>query len=87
VTAGQPSNHSCGRSSCFLGAADAALLQEDLGLSPASLADLDREGRALVTDHGVFLLVNIYGPALTSEEKLEERLAFKLNFYKVCRYS
>jgi len=62
------------------------MLQEDLDLSPAALADLDLEGRALTTDHGLFLLVNIYGPALTSEEKLEERLAFKLSFYKVLCY-
>eukprot|EP00775_Hariotina_reticulata_P013000 gene13000-13129_t len=44
------------------------------------------EGRVLITDHGLFLLVNLYGPALTSEEKLEERLAFKLNFYKVLEW-
>ncbi len=47
------------------------------------LQELDGEGRVVVTDHGAFVLFNVYGPALTSEEALEERLAFKLKFYQV----
>lgn len=45
--------------------------------------ELDREGRAIVTDHGAFVLINLYGPALSMEESLEERLKFKLRFYEV----
>lgn len=60
-------------------------LSEELGLSLQDLQLLDREGRALVTDHGLFLLVNLYGPALSIEEKFEERLAFKRDFYRVGR--
>eukprot|EP00873_Tetraselmis_striata_P013488 jgi/Tetstr1/433752/TSEL_022971.t2 len=44
--------------------------------------ELDREGRAIVTDHGAFVLINLYGPALSMEESLEERLKFKLRFYE-----
>lgn len=36
-------------------------LSEELGLSLDVLAGLDSEGRALVTDHGAFVLVNLYG--------------------------
>lgn len=58
-------------------------LREALGLDQEQLAALDSEGRVVITDHGPFLLVNLYGPALTSEERVEERLPFKLNFYQV----
>jgi exonuclease III len=58
-------------------------LSEELGLTLEQLAALDAEGRALITDHDVFLLVNLYGPALASEERREERLEYKLNFYNV----
>lgn len=71
------SNHSSKDSSIPL------LLCEDLGLDMQQLQTLDSEGRALITDHGLFVLVNLYGPALTSEERAEERLGFKLNLYKV----
>ncbi|WIA12049.1 hypothetical protein OEZ85_012128 [Tetradesmus obliquus] len=59
------------------------MLCEALGVELEQLAALDREGRALITDHGPFLLVNLYGPAITSEERVEERMAFKMLFYKV----
>jgi AP endonuclease-2 len=36
-------------------------LSEELGLSLDVLAALDSEGRSLVTDHGAFVLVNLYG--------------------------
>lgn len=52
-------------------------------LSPALLQELDSEGRVVITDHGAFVLFNIYGPALSSEENFEQRLEFKLKFYKV----
>jgi hypothetical protein len=36
-------------------------LSDELGLSVEELQALDSEGRALITDHGLFLLVNLYG--------------------------
>lgn len=56
---------------------------EALGFELVDLQVLDSEGRVLVTDHGQFILVNLYGPALTCEERVEERLTFKLRFYQV----
>lgn len=35
-----------------------------------------------MTDHGAFVLVNIYGPAISSAEKHEERFPFKMLFYQ-----
>ncbi len=37
----------------------------------------------VMTDHGAFVLVNVYGPAISTEESAEERYAFKLRFYEV----
>jgi hypothetical protein len=37
------------------------MLCEALGVELEQLAAVDREGRALITDHGPFLLVNLYG--------------------------
>lgn len=36
-------------------------LSEEMGLCLDDLQLLDSEGRALITDHGLFLLVNLYG--------------------------
>ena len=36
----------------------------------------------MVTDHGAFVLFNVYGPAISNEENAAERYAFKLDFYK-----
>ncbi len=44
---------------------------------------LDAEGRVVMTDHGTFILVNVYGPAICSEDRVEERFPFKLLFYQV----
>jgi hypothetical protein len=41
--------------------ATSVLLCEALGVELEQLASVDREGRALITDHGPFLLVNLYG--------------------------
>ena len=32
---------------------------------------------------GAFVLVNVYGPAISTEERAGERYAFKLRFYEV----
>jgi hypothetical protein len=44
-----------------------------------------------VTDHGAFVLINVYGPnvggkggGLDAEGRVEERRAYKGEFYKVC---
>ncbi len=42
---------------------------------------IDNQGRCVMTDHGAFVLFNVYGPAVTSE--LNERFAFKMRFYQV----
>ena len=38
----------------------------------------------MITDHGAFVLFNVYAPALSSAEKMEERFAFKLRVFEVC---
>ena len=37
----------------------------------------------MVTDHGAFVLFNVYGPAIAGDDKAEARFAFKLAFYEV----
>ncbi|KII87135.1 hypothetical protein PLICRDRAFT_176924 [Plicaturopsis crispa FD-325 SS-3] len=55
-------------------------LEPDLdGHMPSDLAALDTEGRALVVDFGLFVLINVYCPAETSEE----RLPYKMNFHRL----
>lgn len=49
----------------------------------AELESLDAEGRVVMTDHGGFVVVNVYGPAISTEESAAERYAFKLRFYQV----
>ncbi|KAF8738924.1 DNA-(apurinic or apyrimidinic site) lyase, partial [Rhizoctonia solani] len=55
------------------------LMSEEEGGIPTELIDLDSEGRSLVVDFGLFVLINVYCPNLTSEE----RMPFKYNFHKV----
>lgn len=45
--------------------------------TPSSLTALDAEGRALVLDFGIFVLINLYCPAETSDS----RLPYKMNFH------
>nr|CAB3457713.1 unnamed protein product [Digitaria exilis] len=57
---------------------------EEEGLGEITREDLlrvDNEGRCIITDHGHFVLFNIYGPAV--EENDKERVRFKLLFYKI----
>lgn len=49
--------------------------------SKEELLKVDSEGRCIVTDHGHFVLFNIYGPRADSDDS--ERLLFKLKFYNV----
>ena len=43
------------------------------------LKELDSEGRCIVTDHGAFVLFNVYIPALSMEEQFEVRTAVILS--------
>ncbi|OEL34424.1 DNA-(apurinic or apyrimidinic site) lyase 2 [Dichanthelium oligosanthes] len=57
-------------------------VEEGLGeVTREDLLRVDNEGRCIITDHGHFVLFNIYGPAV--EEDDQERVRFKLLFYKI----
>ncbi|CAN4116753.1 unnamed protein product [Withania somnifera] len=45
------------------------------------LLKVDSEGRCLITDHGHFVLFNIYGPRAIQDDS--ERIQFKLTFFKM----
>lgn len=47
------------------------------------LLAIDLEGRCVITDHETFILFNLYGPAITSEENAADRFAYKLRLYEV----
>ncbi|KAL0047212.1 hypothetical protein WJX82_009612 [Trebouxia sp. C0006] len=51
------------------------------------LLAIDLEGRCVITDHEAFILFNLYGPAITSEENAAERFAYKMRLYQAlqCR--
>lgn len=56
---------------------DITLVSDEQGKTPCELAELDMEGRALVVDFGLFVLINLYCPNETSDA----RLAYKLNYH------
>ncbi|MCO5601456.1 hypothetical protein L7F22_055579 [Adiantum nelumboides] len=58
----------------------------NMGMAQEKLLQLDREGRCVVTDHGSFVLFNIYGPCVLRDDTA--RMEFKLKFYQVlqCRW-
>ncbi|KAF0924428.1 hypothetical protein E2562_010095 [Oryza meyeriana var. granulata] len=57
------------------------LEEEGLGeVTREELLKVDNEGRCVITDHGHFVLFNIYGPAVEEDDR--ERVRFKLLFYK-----
>jgi len=51
-----------------------------VGETPAELRALDSEGRCVVTDHGAFVLFNMYCP---NSGESEERFNFKLRFNRL----
>lgn len=51
------------------------------------LLAIDLEGRCVITDHEAFILFNLYGPAITSEDNAAERLAYKMQLYQVVQLS
>ncbi|KAG1752308.1 Endonuclease/exonuclease/phosphatase [Suillus paluster] len=53
------------------------LMPDEHGSTPSDLAALDAEGRALIVDFGLFVLINVYCPNETSDV----RLPFKMNFH------
>ena len=53
------------------------LMPDAQGNNPTDLVSLDSEGRALVLDFGLFVLINLYCP----NEASDERLVFKMNFH------
>ncbi|KAG8754762.1 Class II abasic (AP) endonuclease [Serendipita sp. 396] len=53
------------------------LMADDAGEVLNSLSDLDKEGRALVLDFGLFVLVNVYCVA----DSADVRYHFKMNYY------
>ncbi|GBG89045.1 hypothetical protein CBR_g48654 [Chara braunii] len=46
--------------------------------------DIDREGRVICTDHGSFMLVNVYVPN-AGEKPLRPRIDFKMKFLRMLR--
>ncbi|KZV98785.1 DNase I-like protein [Exidia glandulosa HHB12029] len=58
---------------------DFDLMPNDDGSVPQDVFELDAEGRALVLDFGLFVLINLYCPAETSEA----RTPFKMNFHRL----
>ncbi|KAI3784589.1 hypothetical protein L1987_43691 [Smallanthus sonchifolius] len=51
------------------------------GFDRDELLKIDSEGRCIITDHGHFVLFNIYGPRAACDDA--ERIEFKLSFYKI----
>ncbi|CDO72073.1 hypothetical protein BN946_scf184962.g16 [Trametes cinnabarina] len=56
---------------------DIVAYPDEKGEVPTSFDDLDGEGRALVLDFGLFVLINVYCPNETSDA----RLSFKMNYH------
>jgi AP endonuclease 2 len=54
-----------------------ALYGDEEGNRPLDLVNLDNEGRALMLDFGLFVLINVYCPNETSDA----RLPFKMNYH------
>lgn len=46
------------------------------------LEQIDNQGRCIITDQGSFVLLNVYGPAVTNIDN--ERFPMKLTLYQAC---
>lgn len=53
------------------------LMPDEHGSTPSDFSALEAEGRALIVDFGLFVLINVYCPNETSDA----RLPFKINFH------
>ncbi|XP_042494644.1 DNA-(apurinic or apyrimidinic site) endonuclease 2 isoform X3 [Macadamia integrifolia] len=51
------------------------------GMTKGDLLKVDSEGRCIITDHGHFILFNIYGPRAQCDDA--ERLQFKRTFFNI----
>ena len=71
-----PDERIAGPSNQALSVDDVDLVADEDGSKPNSLIDLDLEGRALMLDFGLFILINLYCPNETSDA----RLPYKMNF-------
>ncbi|KAK8710444.1 hypothetical protein V6N13_145767 [Hibiscus sabdariffa] len=61
---------------------EAASVAEGLEeFSREELLKVDGEGRCIITDHGHFVLFNLYGPRAGDDDA--DRILFKLNFFKM----
>jgi AP endonuclease 2 len=63
-------------SRCYPSAPQLPLHGDDDGCVPSDLVVLDAEGRALVLDFGLFVLINVYCP----NDASDMRMTFKMNF-------
>ncbi|KAJ3159642.1 Class II abasic (AP) endonuclease [Geranomyces michiganensis] len=54
----------------------------NLQFTPAELAEMDGEGRVIITDHRLFVLINAYFPV---HDPSEDRQAFRIRFYTAMR--
>lgn len=64
-------------SSSYPHALELPLLEDETGALPTSLDVLDSEGRALVLDFGLFVLINVYCP----NDASDARMIFKMNWH------
>lgn len=64
-------------SSSYPCAHEIELMPDEHGSTPSDFAALEAEGRALIVDFGLFVLINVYCPNETSDA----RLPFKINFH------
>ncbi|KAJ8509894.1 hypothetical protein OPV22_000328 [Ensete ventricosum] len=60
---------------------EAPFEEEDLEITDDDFLKVDSEGRCIITDHGHFVLFNIYGPR--AEDDDGERCRFKFIFFKI----
>lgn len=67
----------------MLNAIDASVLDpsstDDTPISPPELKDLDAEGRALVLDFGLFVLINTYCP----NDASDARMVYKMHYHSL----
>ncbi|MBA0686613.1 hypothetical protein Goari_014207 [Gossypium aridum] len=61
--------------------APSAVAEGLVEFSREELLKVDSEGRCIITDHGHFVLFNLYGPRAGDGDS--ERIQFKLNFFKI----
>ncbi|KAJ0966983.1 hypothetical protein J5N97_023900 [Dioscorea zingiberensis] len=57
------------------------IIVEDEEITREELLKVDSEGRCIITDHGHFVIFNLYGPRAVDDDN--ERLRFKLIFFMI----